>query len=97
MLDPAKNEVRGRETIHYINHSPHTLSYLWLFVEQNICEPNSITNQLNRPPPAFLGTSFDFSCPGLQSRAPARVADDRRQGAEDIVAATGDVKNPEEG
>jgi hypothetical protein len=61
-LDPAKNELRGRETIHYVNHSPDTLPYLWLFVEQNLCEPNSITNQLNQPPLVFLGTSFDFSC-----------------------------------
>jgi hypothetical protein len=66
-LDPAKNELRGRETIHYVNRSPDTLSYLWLFVEQNICEPNSITNQLNQPPLVFLGTSFDFSCQGFNS------------------------------
>ena len=31
-LDPAKNELRGRETIHYVNHSPDALPYLWLFV-----------------------------------------------------------------
>ena len=66
-LDPAKNELRGRETIHYINHSPDALPYLWLFVEQNLCEPNSITNQLNQPPLVFLGTSFDFSCQGFNS------------------------------
>jgi hypothetical protein len=66
-LDPAKNELRGRETIHYVNHSPDTLPYLWLFVEQNLCEPNSITNQLNQPPLVFLGTSFDFSCQGFNS------------------------------
>lgn len=66
-LDPVKNELRGRETIHYVNHSPDALPYLWLFVEQNLCEPNSITNQLNQPPLAFLGTSFDFSCQGFNS------------------------------
>src|SRR5690242_3134431 len=66
-LDAAKNELRGRETIHYVNHSPDVLPYLWLFVEQNLCEPNSITNQLNQPPLVFLGTSFDFSCQGFNS------------------------------
>jgi hypothetical protein len=66
-LDPAKNEIRGRETIHYVNRSPDTLTYLWLFVEQNICEPHSITNQLNQPPLVFLGTSFDFLCQGFDS------------------------------
>ncbi|MEO8909166.1 MAG: M1 family metallopeptidase [Gemmatimonadaceae bacterium] len=64
-LDPAKNELRGHETIRYTNHSPDALPYLWLFVEQNLCAPNSITNQLNQPPLVFLGTSFDFSCQGF--------------------------------
>src|SRR5262249_8475659 len=45
-LDPANNEVRGSETIHYVNHSPDSLPYVWLFVEQNLCEPNSVTNVL---------------------------------------------------
>jgi hypothetical protein len=64
-LDPSRNEVRGSETIHYVNHSPDSLAYLWLFVEQNLCAPNSVTNQLNQPPLVFLGTAFDFSCQGF--------------------------------
>src|ERR1041385_3875052 len=56
-LDPAKNELRGRATIHSLNRSPDTLAYLWLFVEQNICAPTSVTNQLNQPPLVFLGSS----------------------------------------
>src|SRR4051812_12074285 len=57
-LDEARNEIRGRETIHYVNRSPDTLAYVWLFVEQTLCEPNSITNQLNQPPLVFLSSSF---------------------------------------
>ena len=64
-LDPAKNEVRGRETIHYVNRSPDALPYLWMFVEQNLCAPNSVTNVLNQPPLVFLGATFDFSCQGF--------------------------------
>src|SRR6478672_11426081 len=64
-LDPTANELRGRETIHYVNRSPDVLPYLWLFVEQNICARESITNQLNQPPLVFLGSSFDFSCGGF--------------------------------
>ncbi|HEX2780891.1 MAG TPA: M1 family metallopeptidase [Gemmatimonadaceae bacterium] len=64
-LDPERNEIRGRETIHYVNRSPEALPYLWLFVEQNICAPSSITNQLNQPPLVFLGSAFDFSCGGF--------------------------------
>jgi hypothetical protein len=66
-LDPAQNEIRGQETIHYVNNSPDSLPYLWLFVEQNLCEPASITNQLNQPPLVFLGSAFDFSCQGFDS------------------------------
>ena len=61
-LDTATHELRGRETIHYVNHSPDALPYLWLYVEQNICRRNSITSTLNQPPLAFADISFDFSC-----------------------------------
>jgi peptidase M1-like protein len=64
-LDPERNELRGQETIHYVNRSPDPLPYLWLFLEQNMCEPNSVTNRLNQPPLVFLGSVFDFSCKGF--------------------------------
>jgi hypothetical protein len=64
-VDPATHELRGRETIHYVNRSPDPLPYLWLFVEQNICAPGSVTNQLDQPPLVFLGSTFDFSCKGF--------------------------------
>ncbi len=63
-LDPTTSRLTGRETIHYHNRSPDTLTYLWLHLEQNICDPGSVTNQLNQPPLVFLGTAFDFSCKG---------------------------------
>src|SRR2546425_6803531 len=47
-LDPARRELTGRETIHYVNQSPDALPYLWLFLEQNICAPGSVTNQLDQ-------------------------------------------------
>ncbi|MEO8296142.1 MAG: M1 family metallopeptidase, partial [Gemmatimonadota bacterium] len=64
-LDPGANELRGSETIHYTNNSPSALPYLWLQVEQNMCAPGSVTNQLDQPPLVFLGSSFDFSCQGF--------------------------------
>src|SRR5262245_16246836 len=63
-LDPVKQELAGRETIHYVNRSPDRLPYLWFHVEQNICEAGSVTNQLDQPPLVFLGSTFDFSCKG---------------------------------
>jgi hypothetical protein len=65
-LDTAANELRGRETISYRNHSPDALPYLWLFLEQNICAPGSITSTLNQPPLVFQDAIFDFSCRGFQ-------------------------------
>jgi len=64
-LDPARQELKGQQTIHYVNRSPHSLPYLWMFVEQNICAAGSITNQLDQPPLVFLGSVFDFSCKGF--------------------------------
>jgi hypothetical protein len=65
-LDTVKREIRGQQAIHYANNSPDALRYLWMFLEQNICAPGSVTNQLNQPPLAFLGSSFDFSCKGFR-------------------------------
>lgn len=64
-LDPASQTLSGSETIRYTNNSPHALAFLWLFLEQNICDPASVTNQLNQPPLVFEDTSFDFSCLGF--------------------------------
>jgi hypothetical protein len=64
-LDPAAGELRGSETIHYLNRSPDALPYLWLFLEQNICDRQGLTEQLDQPPLVFLGSTFDFSCQGF--------------------------------
>jgi Peptidase family M1 domain len=64
-LDTERHELSGRETIHYLNRSPDRLPYLWVFLEQNICAPGSVTNQLDQPPLVFLGATFDFSCKGF--------------------------------
>ena len=64
-LDTARREIRGRETIHYTNRSPEALTYLWMFLEQNICAPTSVTEKLDQPPLVFLGSTFDFSCNGF--------------------------------
>jgi hypothetical protein len=64
-LVPDAHELRGVETIHYLNHSPDSLPYLWLFLEQNICGKTSVTETLDQPPLVFLGSTFDFSCKGF--------------------------------
>ncbi len=66
-LDTAQGQIRGRETIRYTNNSPEALNYLWMFLEQNICSPTSVTEKLDQPPLVFLGSTFDFSCRGFDS------------------------------
>ncbi|TPG72439.1 M1 family metallopeptidase [Hymenobacter nivis] len=42
-LDDAKQAITGRETITYTNLSPDTLPYLWVQLDQNLFDKNSIT------------------------------------------------------
>ncbi|WP_201987182.1 M1 family metallopeptidase [Hymenobacter rubidus] len=42
-LDDAKQAISGRETITYTNRSPDTLPYLWVQLDQNILDKNSMT------------------------------------------------------
>ncbi len=65
-LDTATSLLTGSETIHYVNHSPDSLTYVWVQIEQNIFAKNSITYQLNQPPLHFAGGAiFDFTGKGF--------------------------------
>lgn len=46
-LDPEARTITGSETVTYTNHSPHTLDYLWLQLDQNIRKHQSVGRQLN--------------------------------------------------
>ncbi|MBL7898655.1 MAG: M1 family peptidase, partial [Crocinitomicaceae bacterium] len=43
-LDDEKQQIKGEETITYINNSPDPLAYLWLQLDQNIQKPDSDNN-----------------------------------------------------
>src|SRR3989449_8771305 len=65
-LDTAAQTLRGSERIHYVNHSPDSLAFVWMQVEQNIFAANSITSTLNQPPLVFAGgVSFAFTGKGF--------------------------------
>jgi len=65
-LDTTTQTLRGSERIHYVNHSPDSLPFVWMQVEQNIFAANSITYTLNQPPLVFAGgVSFDFTGKGF--------------------------------
>ncbi len=42
-LDDEEQIIRGRETIEYINHSPDELRYLWVQLDQNVRQKESLT------------------------------------------------------
>src|SRR5438874_1999726 len=65
-LDTAGSVIRGSERIHYENHSPDTLAFVWVQIEQNIFARNSVTYALNQPPLHFAGGAvFDFTGKGF--------------------------------
>ncbi|WP_161889117.1 M1 family metallopeptidase [Pontibacter russatus] len=43
-LDDKNQTLTGSETVTYTNNSPDVLRYLWVQLDQNIFEPNSMTN-----------------------------------------------------
>ena len=65
-LDTGASLLTGTGTIHYVNHSPDALEFVWVQIEQNISARNSITYQLNQPPLHFAGGAvFDFTGKGF--------------------------------
>ncbi len=56
-LDDDRQHLTGSEVITYHNHSPHTLSYLWLQLDQNRFKPDS-GEMLTKEAPGLSGTSF---------------------------------------
>src|SRR2546430_16804796 len=57
-LDTATHTVAGTATIRYANHSPDTLRYVWLQVDQNIYLPDSRGTALNPESARFAGGGF---------------------------------------
>jgi hypothetical protein len=62
-LNDENQSITGSETITYHNNSPETLTYLWLQLDQNINDPNSMTRKTSGSsirdsiPAKFLATT----------------------------------------
>ena len=63
-LDTVTHELRGAGQIRYINHSPDSLSFVWLQLDQNIFAANSINRRVPQPALLFGGTPFPFGATG---------------------------------
>lgn len=45
-LDEGKNEISGTSTITYTNNSPDTMSFLWMYLDQNLFKEDSRANAI---------------------------------------------------
>ncbi|HER09085.1 MAG TPA: M1 family peptidase [Bacteroides sp.] len=46
-LDDENQKITGRESIEYINHSPDVLNYLWIQLDQNIRQKESLSELIS--------------------------------------------------
>ncbi len=72
-LDTATHTIAGRETIRYTNHSPDTLRYLWLQLDQNIFRDDSRGTALTPPDARFAARGFKggFVLDGVRAVRPS--------------------------
>jgi hypothetical protein len=76
-LDTAAKRVTGTEQIRYTNHSPDTLRFVWMQLDQNLFKPGSTGSLLFAAESRFGGAGFQggFEIASLtQSSAPAASA-----------------------
>ncbi len=57
-LDTAAKRLTGTEEIRYTNHSPDTLRFLWIQLDQNLFRPGSVGSFLSAPESRYGGQGF---------------------------------------
>jgi hypothetical protein len=80
-LDTAAKRITGTERIRYTNHSPDTLRFVWMQLDQNLFRPGSVGSLLFAAESRFGGAGFPggFDITSLtQTTPPARPASRRR-------------------
>src|SRR2546426_9827071 len=68
-LDTGTHTIAGRETIRYTNHSPDTLRYVWLQLDQNIYREDRRGSGINPPWARIAGSGFVGGCAREDIRA----------------------------
>ena len=71
-LDTAAKRVTGIEQIRYTNHSPDTLRFVWMQVDQNLFKPGSTGSLLFAAESRFGGAGFEggFDIASLTQSSP---------------------------
>src|SRR5258707_7626922 len=65
-LDTGTNVLRGQGRIYYVNHSPESLDYVGVRLDQTLLAPGSTSAVLMQPPLRFaVGVVLDFSGKGF--------------------------------
>ena len=58
-LDTTAKQLTGQVTIRYTNHSPDTLTHLWMQMDQNLFKQGSVGGLLNSQESRFGAAGFD--------------------------------------
>jgi len=61
-LDDENQRIAGSESVHYVNHSPETLRYIWLQLDNNVFDPEG-AGALSASAPDFGKKSRAGPCP----------------------------------
>ncbi len=85
-LDDAKRRIEGKERITYRNRSPHTLSYLWLQLDQNRFRPDSDSVVTQAAPSTWDEIGYDDLAQRLEMNS--------FQGGFEIASVTDDKGTP---
>jgi len=86
--------LTGTGTMRYQNNSPDALPFLWLKLDANLCDPNSVNSVLSVPPLLFGDAVFDFSCRGGTGMALERVASGGRALEYEVLGTLARVELP---
>ncbi|MEO6057137.1 MAG: M1 family aminopeptidase [Gemmatimonadales bacterium] len=80
-LDTAAKRIAATEQIRYTNHSPDTLRFVWMQVDQNLFRPGSVGSLLFPADSRFGGAGFPggFDITSLTQAAPPAPVPARRR------------------
>ncbi len=80
---PSTKRLAGSETIRYTNHSPDTLRFVWMQVDQNLFRPGSVGSLLFASESRFGSAGFQggFEIDGITATAAAVTKPGKSQAA----------------
>jgi len=91
---PETQLLEGSGQILYHNNSPDALPYLWLKLDANLCDPQSVTAVLDVPPLLFGDEVFDFGCRGGSAMLIERMTANGRPVTFDVYGTVARVNLP---